>query len=302
MPHASPLTPPDFLAAAIDLREPRDIALVDCPPGTLCRVSAKPIAQGYRVMDVVTDANTEFLDQFRGEVRGFVSAAAGRCYKSAAPRDKHRVGDRLVANPCAKSHLAVQLPSGGVEYVSPTFDPATAVANGTVTWSVAARRVWAEHRGRNAFVLVTPDFKRRLWPYARAGILGERTPVYVLNKAYNLDGQQFLDWGRLVELLGVVEPLLRLGYAKDALRGSLLSAPSSTHERVGAAELGERPAGEKVATYKGRCLSAGRVASALYERELRPLRGSLEYTMAVMMAARELTDAEREAALRKRAA
>lgn len=293
--------PADFLWGGIALNE-KGVNVVDVPPGTQCRVSGQPIARGVSVQEVVTSASAEFLDQFRGEMFGYVSEAAGRCYKSAAPSEKHamRATGRLVANPCAKSHLACELADGTFEYLSPAFDPVTAVANETVSWSAAVREVWPRWEGRNVFILITPDFKRRLWPYARAGVMGAHTPVYILNKGYNLDGQFHLNWPRLIALLDTVERLYHLGYTKDALLKGLLTSTPGTLEKVGAALVGEKPKSEKPAAYKQRTRTAGQNHAFREEATLRPLRSELEYTVAVMIAAREVSEAEMDKALKKR--
>lgn len=228
-----PLAPADSLAKAIALPPISNISPVDLPEGSVCVLSGQPIRRGYRVMDVVTSANTEFLDQFAGQVEGYVSENAALCYRAGAPTTKSRVNGRMVANACAKSHLAIELQGGEVWYVSPAIDPNTAIKNNTLTWSEAVRYAWRDYAGHRAFIIMTPDFKRRLWPYARAGVLGEETPVYLLNKTYNLDGLQKVNWPELVETLNIVERFYNKGYSKDAIRNSLLQAPNTLTEKLG---------------------------------------------------------------------
>lgn len=295
-----PLTPADFLAGCIEL-DLRDLPIVEVPEGTHCRVSGAIITHGVAIQDTVSDANTEFIDQFAGDVCGYVSENAARAYKTAAPAHKHRIKStgRMVANPCAKSHLACEL-DGEFEYFSPSFDPVTAAKNETVTWSAAIRDVWPRWKGRTVFIIVTPDFKRRLWPYSRTGIMGDRTPVYILNKSYNLDGRFTLDWEKLVSLLDIVEPLYQMGYTKDSLKTSLFASTNGTLEKIGSTIIGEKQSSEKPAAYKERCRQAGQSHAHEQEAVLKPLRGCTEFSLAVMTSVRLLTEAEMTKALKQR--
>lgn len=250
-------------------------------------------------MDAVTSANTEFLDQFHGNMNGFVSTNAAACFQMSGATKKATVNGRQVANPCAKSHFAIQLDDDLIIYQQPAFDPATAVKNDTITWQNAIYDA-CEHIGRNAFMLITPDFKRRLWPYARTGIIGKRTPVYILNKKYNFDGQFYLDWIHLKYMLDVVAPLVGMGYSKTAILDNLILSARSTLEKVGQLVL-EQTSSESSSEYKQRCYEWARSHAWKHEKELKQLRNNTEFTVAVMVASRTLSDKDREKAQKERA-
>jgi hypothetical protein len=214
---------------------------------------SEPINEGYAVSMLVTDATMEFLGAFPGGVHGFVSVAAARCWKSAAPKD---------GNPCAKSHFAVLLENGSVQYLSPAFDPKTALKNNTVTWSEVIRSSLERYAGRPMFALITPDFKKRLWHFARSGVLGAQTPVYVHHVGSGMSGQFTVNWSELANHVVTIEMLLELGFSKQGIGSSLLSAPRKVIEAVGLQE------------------------TLSLERQIAPFRDCVEFRIAVITAAR----------------
>lgn len=124
------LTPADLLAEGLALpalaTPPQPV-----PERTCCAITGQPITQGYPVADMVTGATAEFLDCFRGGLAGWVSEAAGRCFKSANPR---------LGNPCARSHLIF---AGGPAYM-PLIARESAARQGRRCWSDLVREVWPE--------------------------------------------------------------------------------------------------------------------------------------------------------------
>lgn len=90
-------TPADLLVEALRL-PPLSTPPEKIPGGGWCAITGQPITCGYRVSDVTTDATSEFLDTFHGDVHGWVSESAARCYKNADPRE---------GNPTARSFFII---------------------------------------------------------------------------------------------------------------------------------------------------------------------------------------------------
>lgn len=290
------LSTTEMLAAVMELELPAKLKCHELPKGTFCTVTGVPITEGYAVMDVTTPATTEFLDCFKGQVTGFVSVSTARCFKSAAPSKKYLVKGKPVANPTAKSHFAVQV-EDEVLYQSPVFDPVTAVVNETVSWSACAREAWEKHRGRHVFIVITPDFKRRLWPYARTSILSESTFVYILNKDYNLDGTFCVNWGQLIEFLDIAEEVYRIGFSKKSMLQTLFTTPVSVLQKIGVNYTEEKAKEETKERYQMRCQIAAQIRASELEKTLKPIRSSIEFQIAVMFATKDLTEKEKEKAI-----
>lgn len=207
------LTVADLLAAGIGLPPVAEPAH-DLPPGSSCAITGQAITRGYRVADMVTDATSEFLDTFGGRPDGYVSESAARCFRSANPR---------AGNPCARGHLAIDVGSDGVLYVSPMISCESAAKQGRPCWSAAVRAVWPQHAGRPCCVMIVDDFKRRLWPYATVGALGSQTAVYVHDGGlFGMESTIRVDWPAMLACLDAVEAVYALGFSKPAIRDGLL--------------------------------------------------------------------------------
>lgn len=203
------MTVADMLAATFDYRLPDPPK--PAPAGVRCAITGIPIAEGYPVMEVATAATNEFLNTFRGETHGWVSEAAARCFR-AHPK-----------NGCTVScnWLIVE----GVTAVSPMVSRKSAMEQGRPCWSDIVREVWPEHAGKRVLVILTTDTKKRLWPQARVGILGERTDVYLYDSASSLAENRLLSWPRLIETLGAVEEALDAGLLPPFLSSGLMADP-----------------------------------------------------------------------------
>jgi hypothetical protein len=167
--------------------------------------------EGYPVRDVTGDATAEFLDCFRGGIHGWVSAAAGACFKNADPRK---------GNPTARSFLIFH---GGPCYV-PLINREAAREQGRPCWSDLVRAVWPTHQGQVCLAIITTDTKKRLWIRARVGALGCRTPILVYDSESALNKILFVGWPNLIECLALVEEAYTAGFNKKSIAGSLFSS------------------------------------------------------------------------------
>ncbi len=249
------LTPADLLAQGLGLPPVAEPAY-PLPPGTVCAITGQPITTGYRVADMVTEATAEFLDCFRAGVGGHVSENAARCFRSSNPR---------MGNPCARPVL---LFADGPAYM-PTIareSPATlprcltemGVPVSRPCWSDLVRAVWPDHHGQQCLCILTTDTKKRLWIRARVGALGARTPVLVH------EGEDsavlLIDWARLIECLDLVEAVYSAGFPKAAIRASLYGA----------------------------CKAISLAETRRMENLLRPWRSRPEFTVATLIAQKEV--------------
>lgn len=224
-------TPADLLVAAIALPPLADPPQ-PLPPGTRCTITGQPLTEGYPVSAVTTDATAEFLDMFRDGQSGWLSVNAARCFRSANPR---------AGNPLARSLAVFQAPDGTVHGWQPLIAREAAAAQERPCWRDLVRTVWPARQGQTCFLLLTTDTKKRLWPYARIGTLGARTPWYAYDAATAQQGTRWIDWPVLVQCLDAVEYVYTCGYSKDAIRTGL--APVKGRTALEASALERRLAG-----------------------------------------------------------
>lgn len=224
----SPPNVADLLAAGLRL-PPLPDPPRPCPPGAWCCVSGVHLAEGYPAGTIITAATGEFLDTFRGRPDGWLSDAAARLFKASNPR---------AGNLPARSVLAF----AGGELHLPLASRAAARAQGRPCWSDLVRAVWPARAGRPCVAILTTNTKKRLWPRARTGALGARTPLYLHDG--DASGVRWLDWPALLACLDLVEAVYADGYSKRAIAAGLpgaLAADALDPARALALERALRP-------------------------------------------------------------
>lgn len=172
----------------------------------------------YSGASLLTSATSEVLDTYHGVWESDeVPDAFARALCSANPR---------AGNLCAGNQLAFADGTGWRPFVG--ADSATAERP---AWSDLVRSVWPDRRGQQCVVMIVDDFKKRLWPFARAGVLGSRTPVYIHDMRYHmLDAVVSVDWARMLDCLALVESVYTSGFSKHAIQGGLMSAHQVARE------------------------------------------------------------------------
>lgn len=249
------VTPAEFLVRGLQLPalgiEPHEV-----PPGTVCAITGQPITAGYRVAEMVTDATAEFLDCFRGGVDGWVSEAAARCFKKSDPRQ---------GNPCARSFLIFEDGTGWM----PLINREAAAAQGRPAWTRLVREVWPARQGQRCLAILTTDTKKRLWPRARIGQLGERTPVLCYDSETEQNRILFVNWVELVRCLEMTEEVYSAGFPKADIRQTLYRV-WNVLQKNGIERVWQ------------------------WERELARWRGSDEFVMALLIVQKDSTDKEEE--------
>lgn len=256
------LAAPDILAQAMSL-PPSDLE-TDCD-GRYCALSGAAISRGAPVKKVASSATSEFLETFRGDLHGYVSPGAAALFAAANPRARAEFSvmpgkePEAVSICTSRGYLAIE---GGPFYL-PLVSSDSAKTKGWASWTDAVRAVWPEHSGRRAVVLITDDFKKRLWPYAQAGPIGPRTPVYLHEGSlYRCSFSLTIDWERMLVRLDELERLYSLGFSKPSLKDNLLSSKAGI-EAVG---LGE---------------------AIRLEQSIMPLRSEPEFQVALVIAQKQ---------------
>lgn len=220
--------------------------LVKATSGTLCIVCGELVSEGYPADRIISKATTEYLDQFRGNPSGMVCHTCATCYKNNAPR---------AGMPTSRACMVF---ADGT-YYHPLISTDSAATQERACWSDLVRDVWPHRAGQEVLVILTTDWKKRLWPGARVGALGINTPVYVHDGAMCTSGVYFVHWPRLIDALDLVEMVYSAGFVKQAIMGNLYTNSNVMQE-------------------------VGIVQTAEWERMLRDWRGSIEFDIATLVA------------------
>ncbi len=234
-----PVTVADYIAFGMGLK-PLEAVAERVPDGTHCALSGIEITYGYPLWSVVPDSAGEFLDMLGGATEGYVAENVARAFKGT-----WNMGSWLIFEDGAGFH--------------PLIAREAALKQGRPCWSDLVRQIWPDREGQPLVGILTTDFKKRLWPRARVGALGNHTRVYVHDPENDLSANLVLDWPKFMEVLDFVETIYTLGFSKPAIRQTL------THEWKAAQTIG--------------------LAETLrLERELQNLRPAPEFAPALIMA------------------
>lgn len=236
----------DMLVYGLNLPRPETPPIRAAPPGTRCAITGQPIEEGYLIRDITTEATAEFLDCFRGHPEGWISENAGRSFRHI--RQTSRCW--LIFDD-GETHDAM-------------ISRESAEAQGRPCWSTLVREVWPSRQGQQTLCILTTNMKRRLWPKARVGQLGYRTPVYLLDADLNLDGCYLVNWPRMLDALGLIEEVYNAGYAKMQIQNGLLSSYQMSVE-------------------------IGLERAVAWEKALAEIRPRIEFLMALLIAQKERT-------------
>jgi hypothetical protein len=107
----------------------------------------------------------------------------------------------------------------GIGYL-PMIARESALKEGRACWSDLVRS--AKHGAPCVFILST-DTKKRVWPGARAGIIGSNTPILLYDGELSLNGCVFVDWRQMLDALDLVEDVYSCGFTKQQIFTSLFS-------------------------------------------------------------------------------
>lgn len=204
-----------------------------------CVITGELVKKGYTIKDITTTATNEFMDTFHGTPDGVVSEYAGRVMKT------QRLGNICIRN--------------GKLY-KPMLSRKSAMEQARPCWSDLFRSF---KEGDEVFLIVTTDFKKRLWPQARAGFVGNNIPVFCYDSGSCMNEVRDVDYEYLIHVLDEVERLYNLGFSKVTMAQSLFKDNKLTMVH-----------------------SFDKVTK--WERVLRTMRATNEFDLAVLIAQKDL--------------
>ena len=198
------MSAPGFLIHGMELPvlDSKKFKLLDAPPGSQCALTGNPITQGYPLWKVVPDSTSERLDLTRSGGQ-WIGEVAARAWKGS-----WNLGSRLIFEDGTHYH--------------PLIDHKQATKQGRAAWCNLVHEIWPRRRGQNVLIILVTDVKKRVWPGARTGPLGENTPVYIHAPDLGLSACTQIDWEKMLSCLGLVTEIYTAGFSKAAMRETLL--------------------------------------------------------------------------------
>lgn len=203
----------DFLAHGIGLPE------LDSPPQKIdgcatCAITGIRIESGYPVMGIISKSTGEYLDLLEGYSSEWLSESAAQAFKGS-----WNMGSRLIFEDRTHYH--------------PLVARKEAQKQGRACWSDLVREVWPDRAGQMMVMILTTDFKKRIWPRGRVGILGDSTNVLVHDMKQGIfDVLQINWWPKLLKILDVFEGIYTYGFVKPVI-AECLYRDHKTMEKVG---------------------------------------------------------------------
>lgn len=171
---------------------------------TNCAITGEPLEMGYPIESIVPDSAGEFLDLLSGNNQSFLSDNAARCFKGT-----WNMGAWIFFEDGTGQH--------------PLIARDAALKQNRPCWSNLVRDVARNRSNQQVVCILTTDFKKRLWPRAKIGIIGESTLVYIHDSDLNISDVVCINWLEMIETLNFIESLLNAGYSKPSVFNSLLN-------------------------------------------------------------------------------
>lgn len=233
----------EFLTYGIGLPE------LDMPPqkidgSAICSITGAKIEAGYPVMDIISKSTGEYLDLLGGYSSEWLSESAARAFKGS-----WNMGSRLIF-------------ADGTHY-HPLVARKEARKQGRACWSDLVRGIWPNRSGQMMVMILTTDFKKRIWPRGRVGILGDSTDILVHDMQQGIfDVLQVNWWPKLLKILNVFEEVYTYGFVKPVIARCLYS-DHKTMEKIGV------------------------LATADYEKYLSRIRNTNEFKIAMIIAQKQ---------------
>lgn len=211
------IQPSALLATAVHAKEPPTKHLQVFDPPRRCALTGAEITEGYAAMDILPKVFSQYTKTF-SDPTGIVSRDVATCFAN-----DWNLGCRMIFEDGTHFH--------------PLINKEQADKQGRPCFSEAVRAVWPEKKGQACLIIITSDVKKRIWPIARPGVLGDKTPVTVLAPEWGLEECLYLAWEELLSVLDDIESLYAEGFNKDAIAHSLFTSPKAfTVAAVGAKE------------------------------------------------------------------
>jgi len=215
------------------------------PPGpceAVCAMYGTPLTMGYPTKVALSDATGEFLDLLPAGNTGWVSENVARALKGM-----WNAGSVVVFEDGA--------------YYHPLMNAESAAKQNRPCWADLVRVIHPARTGQRGVLLLSDDYKKRVWPRAEIGTVGTHTALSV--HAGDVSGVLYVDWARLLTTLDRVEAIAH------ECQVALGKFWMQTTRRALAESFWEQPL--------VRVLGAPRIAAL--EAEVAGLRGSPEFTV-----------------------
>lgn len=178
---------------------------------TFCGITGEPITQGIKAQKVVSSNTGEFLDLLHGRCTEYLGEMAARAFKGS-----WNMGSRLIF-------------ADGTMY-HPLISNKSAEKQGRACWSSLVRDIWPVRKGEECLCIIATDFKKKVWPWAKTGVLGNNTPVLLFDSKTDTLSNFYIDWQALVTILDEVEYLYTAGFSKQTIALNLWSDYSTAIE------------------------------------------------------------------------
>ncbi len=206
---------------------------------TTCCITGKHITTGIPWKRVIPSSTGEYLDLMHGMAFKYMSLDAARAFKGS-----WNMGSRMLF-------------SDGTGY-HPYIASSSADKNDRTYWSALIRDVWPGRAGQECVIIITSDFKKKIWPQAKVGVLGNSTPVLL----YDTDRMELrnlvINWESVISTLDIVEEVYTKGFTKRGIGEGLFSDYGAFSEDV--------------------------ARSLEYEELLQPLRALPEFAVSILIA------------------
>lgn len=198
-------TPASFIVKGLQLTLPEKLEqYVWRGLDTTCAITGARITEGIPWKRVIPSSTGEYLDLMHGMTFEYMGVEAAIAFKGS-----WNMGSRLIFEDGTMFH--------------PYIGASSAAKSERTFWSALVREVWPVRQGQRCLCIVAGDYKKKVWPRAAVGELGENTPVYVLDPDRFVLRLLRVSWPRLLQVLDLVEEVYTAGFSKDAIGESLLT-------------------------------------------------------------------------------
>ncbi len=191
----------DFLVIGLGLQLPPDLEKYIEPVDSVCCITGAPISRGIPWKRVIPGSTGEYLDLMHGMTFSHMSLAAAAAFKGS-----QNLGSRLIFEDGTHYHPCIAAESANDE---------------RPCWSKVVREVWPARAGQRVLCIIASDYKKRVWPRATLGLLGENTPVFLLDQERFVMQNLLINWEWLLAVLNLVENVYGHGFSKQAIQHGL---------------------------------------------------------------------------------
>lgn len=192
-----------MLCEALDIPKP-DEKLKTVEHGGRCGMCGGEEGPFYRGQDLCSNSNAVFLEVFHGADCP-VCVYCASLFKAQNPKTCN-TGSKAMCVIDGVGSLPVIARDSAEKFDRPCW-----------TDLVKAARI-----GAPCVIILSTNTKKRVWPIATSGFIGENTPVTLSDNELNVNATLYIDWTEMLKDLKYVEGLMTAGLAKGMIFSSLL--------------------------------------------------------------------------------